>query len=148
MQSLVHYSDSDSESDVQESIVCEDQIKEVLTREYEGEVIAQTAVIENVDTLTPDIHIEPINPISTIIPVSPIIQAKFEKWRALQQKGTSFNASLSRTQTFTNPAITSQLITYFSIHESGSAFSPKIWDPKTFPREAFYDALSLYQLKK
>jgi hypothetical protein len=69
-------------------------------------------------------------------------QIKFKKWKSLMNQGLYFNDRLENTPAFRNPSIISKLIDFLGVDEFGTNLDPKVFDPKGFPPEAYYDRLS------
>ncbi|KAI8824457.1 HCNGP-like protein-domain-containing protein [Fimicolochytrium jonesii] len=76
---------------------------------------------------------------------NPITQAKIEKWLAIKASGTHFNDRLEQTHAFRNPSIMSKLIEYLDLDELGSNYPKDIFDPHSFPKEAFFDQIAQAQ---
>ncbi|KAI8622312.1 HCNGP-like protein-domain-containing protein [Chytriomyces sp. MP71] len=76
----------------------------------------------------------------------PQLQAKVEKWTHLRNtSGRRFNETLTRTQSFANPAIMSKLIEFLGLQEHGSNLDARIFDPKGFPPAMYYDEIAKAQ---
>ncbi|EGG00613.1 uncharacterized protein MELLADRAFT_67653 [Melampsora larici-populina 98AG31] len=73
--------------------------------------------------------------------------SKLEKFKSLRDQGIYFNDNLVKNKSYRNPHIYTKLVQFVDVEETGSNFSPDIWDPLGFPTEAYADALREKQQK-
>ncbi|KAJ3118184.1 hypothetical protein HDU96_003471 [Phlyctochytrium bullatum] len=70
----------------------------------------------------------------------PELQAKIAQWTTLRTtQNRHFNAQLSRTHSFANPAIMSKLIEFLGLVEYGTQLPRETFDPYGFNEDWYYD---------
>lgn len=70
------------------------------------------------------------------------IAGLFDKMR---REGLDMNAKIQRRKDFRNPSIYEKLIEFIGIDEKGSNYPPEVFDPHSWGKESFYDALDKAQ---
>ncbi|KAI9017810.1 HCNGP-like protein-domain-containing protein [Gaertneriomyces semiglobifer] len=71
----------------------------------------------------------------------PAIEQKVARFLSLKAQGMHFNDRLMRTHAFRNPSIMSKMIEFLGLDETGSNYVKDVFDPKRWPKEAFYDEM-------
>ena len=74
-------------------------------------------------------------------PVSGGVMTKVEQLLAERKKGTNLNDQLRDKKEFHNPGILERLVSEFKIMESGTNYSPDLFNPE-YPKELYYDSLA------
>src|ERR1700733_7924365 len=70
------------------------------------------------------------------------VQAKFAEWMKLKEKGLNFNDSLLLNATFYNPNISTRLVEFVGVDESGTNFPQNISDTDWLSDQVDYEAIS------
>lgn len=77
---------------------------------------------------------------------SRILQEKITKlYERMRREGLNLTASIQRKTNFRNPSIYEKLIEFCGIDEKGTNYPPEIYDPHSFVKESYYDALDKAQ---
>lgn len=77
---------------------------------------------------------------------SRILQEKITKlYERMRREGLNLTASIQRKTNFRNPSIYEKLIEFCGIDEKGTNFPPEVYDPHSFGKESYYDALDKAQ---
>ncbi|KAK3101563.1 hypothetical protein FSP39_004518 [Pinctada imbricata] len=77
-------------------------------------------------------------------PLQEKIAKLYEKKRNMNQTW-DLNDSIKRRKDFRNPSIYEKLIEFIGIDEKGTNYPPEIYDPHSWGKESFYDALDKAQ---
>nr|KAJ3421954.1 hypothetical protein HK105_001721 [Polyrhizophydium stewartii] len=76
------------------------------------------------------------------------MQERIERFTALRSRGVFLNDRLVGTHSFRNPSIMSKLIEFLELDEAGTNLEPSVYDPRAFPKQAFYRELAKAQEEK
>jgi len=87
----------------------------------------------------------------TFLPAEPVgacdpeLVKKLNNFHLLKMAGKSLNESLRKSKPFRNPDILEKLVLYCKINEIGSNYPLHLFNPNSYQREDFYDAISVEQ---